>query len=351
MNIGRDNYESYFMDYLDGNLNSGQVEILLSFLEFNPDLKKELEGLGNVALEPLDHVFKDKAGLRKPTETPVLQDLRENFEDYCILSIEKQLSPQEETMLQTIIKDEPEKQNIYRLYCSTTLQPDEGILFPGKSRLKKRYIDIPRVRITMSSAAAVAVILLALTWFFRNETLQNEISESESEPILIEEKVPEYNITSNPETKITVQDKEATDIARKIGSKSRIPEPGPKTFFPDPILLARIEPIKPQNLRNPVGEPELSMRYQPKKEKFDDYLKLQEYALLQAGKSFSRDRAEGRFSFWKLADSGIQKISQVSEGDFSFEREMDESGKINRLTFETSSFGISAPMRNSNIPR
>jgi hypothetical protein len=41
MKISRQNYEQYFVDYLDGKLNDEQVGVLMSFLEFNPDLKEE----------------------------------------------------------------------------------------------------------------------------------------------------------------------------------------------------------------------------------------------------------------------------------------------------------------------
>ena len=62
MNIGRDNYESYFMDYLDGKLDTVQVEVLMSFLEFNPDLKQELEGLENVSPDVfLNYTVKHRA--------------------------------------------------------------------------------------------------------------------------------------------------------------------------------------------------------------------------------------------------------------------------------------------------
>ena len=50
MDISRNNYESWFLDYLDGRLNAAEEEILLSFLEFNQDLRTELGGFENLQL-------------------------------------------------------------------------------------------------------------------------------------------------------------------------------------------------------------------------------------------------------------------------------------------------------------
>ena len=78
MEISRQNYEQYFIDYLDGNLNPEQVEILLSFLEFNPDLKEEFTSIGKIFLVPDETTFSGKANLLKSesdlAEATVLKD-------------------------------------------------------------------------------------------------------------------------------------------------------------------------------------------------------------------------------------------------------------------------------------
>ena len=45
MKINRNNYEMYFIDYLDGVLSPDLVSELLLFLDENPDLKEELSDL------------------------------------------------------------------------------------------------------------------------------------------------------------------------------------------------------------------------------------------------------------------------------------------------------------------
>jgi len=66
MKINRENYEVYFLDYLEGKLPPDLVDELLIFMDKNPDLKDEFEGLDTVALAPdEDIVFENKDSLKK----------------------------------------------------------------------------------------------------------------------------------------------------------------------------------------------------------------------------------------------------------------------------------------------
>ncbi|MBC8005772.1 MAG: hypothetical protein H7X84_09885, partial [Verrucomicrobia bacterium] len=46
--ITRDNYEAFFLDYLEGNLEETLIDQFLDFLEKNPDLKEELHLFENI---------------------------------------------------------------------------------------------------------------------------------------------------------------------------------------------------------------------------------------------------------------------------------------------------------------
>lgn len=65
MNINRDNYESYFIDYLDGSLTPEQVGEVRAFLLLNEDLAEMLEDTDLVKLQ-IPHIkYSGKAALRK----------------------------------------------------------------------------------------------------------------------------------------------------------------------------------------------------------------------------------------------------------------------------------------------
>ncbi len=65
MKINRDNYEAYFIDYLEGNLDEKLVDDFLEFLQQNPDLKEELAMFKSVSLEPEEIKFNKKELLYK----------------------------------------------------------------------------------------------------------------------------------------------------------------------------------------------------------------------------------------------------------------------------------------------
>ena len=58
--ISRNNYEVFFLDYLEGKLSEEELGMLRTFLEFNPDLAVELEGMEQMRLQPERIVFMEK---------------------------------------------------------------------------------------------------------------------------------------------------------------------------------------------------------------------------------------------------------------------------------------------------
>ncbi len=143
MEISRQNYEQYFIDYLDGKLNDDQVVILMSFLEFNPDLKEEFADIEKMCLAPDETRFSGKARLLKSESDLMEADILKDFDMYCISSMENDIADDDEKILQGIIKDDPDREETYMLYQSTRLMPDESIVYPRKARLKKRFIGLP----------------------------------------------------------------------------------------------------------------------------------------------------------------------------------------------------------------
>ena len=345
MDISRNSYEYWFLDYLDGSLNAEQEEILMSFLEFNPDLKAELEETENLALEAEELHYDLKASLRKPVNNPVHQHILDNFEDYCVSGVEEQLSREEEIMLQEIIENDKDKSVTYRLYESTVLKADTSIVFPGKKRLKRRFISVPALRISIASAAAVAILLIVLPLIFRNTGEQlTDVGQLAD--------IQEENISKGSPQSSGKSVSEAPDIP-----ESPVISPAPVKIIPPDKLqettkrefihLVRLEPKNATALEN-IENSTVSVMADRLRREGDDYVNMDVFASQPAS---TQDQRERKLSLWRLADAGIQRIDQVSEEDYSFDRETDVTGKTRRITFETPLFGISAPLRNSNIPQ
>ena len=70
MEINRNNYEIFFLDYHEGNLSAQQQAKLFIFLEQHPDLKNEFESFDLVKLPSINIFFEEKNSLKRELITP-----------------------------------------------------------------------------------------------------------------------------------------------------------------------------------------------------------------------------------------------------------------------------------------
>ena len=106
MDINRDNYEIFFVDYMDGKLSSGDENRLMAFLVQNPDIAEELEGIKKCVLEPVDIQYSAKEGLKKTFSQGMGID---DFDYLCIANIEGELAPDEENLLNELLAEIPQR--------------------------------------------------------------------------------------------------------------------------------------------------------------------------------------------------------------------------------------------------
>ncbi len=153
MKIDRTTYELFIIDYLEGNLNPVQVSELLLFLEQNPDLKQEFEGVEHVFLVH-DEFEKqlDKSTLKKEENVA----LTPHLEELLIGKVENDLTTPREEELQRLLRTYPSIHNELNGYQLTKLPIEETLVFPNKRALKK-WVITP----WMYRATAVAAMFIA----------------------------------------------------------------------------------------------------------------------------------------------------------------------------------------------
>src|ERR1035437_494503 len=135
MNINKNNYEAFFLDYHEGNLSPQQVADLLLFVEQHPELKEEFESFENFTLEDLSSIeFENKSHLKK-------QITLENKDDYFIRSVENTLNTTEKGLLTNFIKQHPQFLYDLELFNKTKLSVDDSIKFENKNELKRIAIS------------------------------------------------------------------------------------------------------------------------------------------------------------------------------------------------------------------
>jgi hypothetical protein len=184
MTINRNNYEIYFIDYLDGTLANGKVDDLLDFLRDNPDLAAELKGLEKIKLHPINQERFDFNSLKKHN-----LDHPDQFDETCVRSIEGDLNEIEQAVLFNYLDKYPRKKQVYTLFQATISEPDLLDVFPNIESLKKKK----RIISPIWYAAAAILVLAFVLWFFPQK--ENQFTQTARVmPILMKEPTPELKI-------------------------------------------------------------------------------------------------------------------------------------------------------------
>lgn len=157
MKINLQNYEEYFVRFLDGDLPSEEVAEVKLFLQQHPGLSAELKAF-KATLLPADEnlFFPDKELLKKGITLL-------NYQDYFIRKVEADLSSQEVEELNFFLQHHRELQGDMNAFEKTKLVADTSVGFPDKNSLKKRKEGrvIP-VYVRYAFVAAVAAGLMLI---------------------------------------------------------------------------------------------------------------------------------------------------------------------------------------------
>ena len=183
--IDLNNYEAYFLDYLEGNLSEQDGDALMVFLGNHPDLLVEFnellsaEGVTEIVLTP-DNVF-----LENKEELKVYEDelslLTVDF--WMTASVEGLLTKVQKKELNQFVKtNQLEKQLAY--YEHTILKPTNE-QYGDKEELKRKKPVIIPLFYRYASIAAVVLVLIGLFFLPKNENPSFSAEESGSEPNLI----------------------------------------------------------------------------------------------------------------------------------------------------------------------
>jgi hypothetical protein len=186
MNIDRNNYEMYFLDYLEGRLTTDETAALLLFADENPDLKELLEDEEMISLVPDEKIgFSPKSALKKNTISDIENEpavseensysgeaLRVsisagNYEEFMIRYYENELEEVEKAELANFLKDSPTFIKEFELFGNTLLKADTAIGYPHKSRLKRKLILLPQTKKIFAIVSVAASVLLFSTLFLK----------------------------------------------------------------------------------------------------------------------------------------------------------------------------------------
>ncbi len=358
MRINRDNYEAFFLDYLEGTLAPFLHQELLAFLAAHPDLAAELESYEKLTLAPSGEVhFPGRENLKK-TEEDHLTDPAEQFEEFVIAYYENDLPVSLRQRLELYLGSHPEKRKEFEVYGQLYLKPDQTIRFQHKNQLKKglaRNLHIPAWVPYLAAAASVAVLIVSYFIFLapgpvdsvqvaQVDTLQINRNVLPQETTPVEKPSPASNEPAKPsrEPQRTNQIPVKTNAPVIQIKMSRQPET--QVVRPSETL-AQLSPVEKVRIDQEVPLAELrEVKTRKVSAPAEDAMTVREYAVYQFKKSvLNEDEQEirpDRFSLWNLAQAGVKGLNDLTGWDMKMKTEYNEEGKVDYLAFQSRALNI-----------
>ncbi|MCL6101943.1 MAG: hypothetical protein M1292_05550 [Bacteroidetes bacterium] len=222
MKINSDNYEIWFLDYLEGRLDQqGQEEVRL-FLKQNPGLASGLEAFMPVLSMDAKLLYPDKGRLKKEK-----YDDPAYFETTAIAAMEGDLAEEERVLFMKWLAKKPGQQEFVRRLNSCKLHPDYRISFPGRDKLKKKSFVLNNwIRV----AAVAAILLFAFFLFYPEKKSEAPAPVFSAETIRPQQVKPPLKVASatNPSNskpgKTNPRQKSIVVPSHLIVSKHKIPD-------------------------------------------------------------------------------------------------------------------------------
>lgn len=250
MKINLQNYEEYFVRFIDNDLSKEEVAEVQLFLQQHGELKAELEAFKSTILVPDSLVvFPGKNLLRKGITTA-------NYEEYFSRNVEHDLSPAEKNELAGFLNRHPELHHEMDVYKRTIFVADEKIIFPDKESLKKREGRVVPLGARYILVAAVAASLMLL-FFMKGidwnrsgnvpAVAQNESDKpaSNSGASLNQSMASSDSVTANPGEEISnhsssIASSNGVQQKQKLNKQQPFQEPAPESA---PVLASNMEPL------------------------------------------------------------------------------------------------------------
>jgi len=161
--ITRNNYEEFFLLYVDNELSPADRQVVERFVDEHPDLKEELELLLQCRIIP-DEIpsFSGKEQLLRSASLVNLN----NYEAWFLLYIDNELDAPSRQAVIDFVRQHPEKNIELQQLQRTVNTPDLNIVFPNKELLYRTEEAPARSRkiawLPFARMAAAALILGAV---------------------------------------------------------------------------------------------------------------------------------------------------------------------------------------------
>jgi len=342
MIINRQNYQIWITDYYDGQIDDFQTEVLMDFLDRNPDLMSEFEDYTDLFLRPDNKVtFRTTNLLRTPEELT-----NEQVEHFAIALGEDDLNDEQKQEITELKKTDPRFREYISVYEKIRLKPD-NVFYPDKSSLlkipgRRRVIRI--IVNTVSIAASIAIITGLFIIF--NQQVEEPVNDYmvQDTPIMQEsvqkgtEKTPLLDLTDEmPRYMTTKTQKNVSEpvIVREIQKSEPLTQQA-RTLIQIPPIAAkkniRLDQNQTEYLLAETGPYQVSL---PDDIISETHLSVREFLTYQFRKQILHDEDPDidNLKAWEIADAGIKGANLLLGWNMELEALKNEEGQLENISF------------------
>lgn len=319
--INIQNYEAYFLDFIEGNLDASLQKELDAFLNKHPELKQELEDFEMFTLEAETIEYTKKEALSINTKAKYF-DISDT-EYLSIASIEKDISVTEQKQLENKIRNDEWILSDLTLYIKANLIPDTSIVFEKKKELFKQH-RVLNLRIASLAAAAVfaGVVALNITGVFN--TNQNTFGDQLFSGNRISAQAPLKTSESQTE-KESVQ-----------GALISHNQTNKQTSKNDLVFAENESPINDNTYKeNTVQIPDI-------KQEALFFSEINNKAeMILAHSNSSNQRKNEKEILWDIAEKGVSVFKLLSSSELEMNNQYYADGTIEKLKISHPNFKLS----------
>lgn len=367
MKINRNNYETFIIDYFDGNLNPDKVSELMNFLKKNTDIKEEFSGYEVVKFAPDNAIkFENKNKLKKEIITEVNKINEKNCENYFIAKLENDLSENETADLEKFLIANPHLNSQFQLFLKTKLKADKTIIFENKSSLKKYVFPVSTKKILYYSVSIAASILILWGVFFLQNTNKTDIrlAERNNLPTQFIEKINSQQIAINegsvktkldyvcnkqiehlPENRlktevsfVNARDCNLVTLSQYylfINKFQNNPSLNERSYFAELVNgnSEVIEELSNVNLKRPT-KTRLGLLFANSIKKFT--------SIFKKNKNYPEGGDQDNSYLWNLANAGVDRYNESTNNNVLLSKETDSNGDVTAYDVSNKFFQISS---------
>jgi hypothetical protein len=167
--ITRDNYELYALDYIEGNLPMDIHIKFEVFLSQNKDIEEELSALPDFTPDVSDRLEQEDMLAMKKGELQAASITKENCDYFFTAYHEGDLSEAEKNRVDEFIQSNPDVKDDFTQVGLLVFASDTELIFPFKKELKKTVPLSPFILLGRIAAILILVVSIALAIFLPRE--------------------------------------------------------------------------------------------------------------------------------------------------------------------------------------